>query len=50
VELATKMWALVHGLSALKMNHAIERFSPDSDVYDLLETSSRTFMGGLQRS
>ena len=50
VELATKMWALVHGLSALTMNHAIERFSPNSDVFDLLATSSRTFLSGLKRS
>ena len=50
VMLATKLWAMVHGLSTLTMNHAIERFVPGADVYNLLETSTETFLTGLRRS
>jgi hypothetical protein len=50
VELATKLWAMVHGLSTLTMNQAIERFVPEADVYDLLETSTETFLTGLRRN
>ena len=50
VELATKLWAMVHGLSTLTMNQAIERFLPEADVYDLLETSTETFLTGLRRN
>lgn len=49
VEIATQLWSMVHGLSALAMNEQIHRFLPDADVYKLLETSTHTFFSGLRQ-
>lgn len=48
-ELATKLWAMVHGLSMLSLNKKIDRFLPDADVYQLLESSTATFLAGLRK-
>lgn len=48
-ELATKLWAMVHGLSMLSLNKKIARFLPDADVYQLLESSTATFLAGLRK-
>jgi AcrR family transcriptional regulator len=49
VEIATQLWSMVHGLSALAMNEQINRFLPDADVFDLLEKSTCTFFAGLRQ-
>jgi AcrR family transcriptional regulator len=49
LELAVKLWAMAHGLAGLAMNHQLEKFLPDVDVYSLLESSTRTFLDGLRR-
>ncbi|GHD30305.1 TetR/AcrR family transcriptional regulator [Halioglobus pacificus] len=49
VEIAVKMWATVHGMSALFMNHKVEQFLPDADIFYLMDTSIETFFDGLQR-
>lgn len=49
LELATKLWAMVHGLSALAMNGQIDRFMENADVYTLLESSTHIFFDGLRR-
>jgi AcrR family transcriptional regulator len=49
LELAVKLWAMAHGLACLKMNHQVERFMPDVDVYTLLESSTQTFLQGLRK-
>jgi AcrR family transcriptional regulator len=48
--LAVNLWAMAHGLACLSMNHQLEKFLPDVDVYGLLETSTETFLEGLQRA
>ncbi len=50
VELATELWAMVHGLSGLAMNQQVDRFLPGADVYQLLERSTRLFFDGLRMS
>ena len=48
VEIATQLWSMVHGLSALAMNQQISRFLPDADAFVLLERSIHTFFEGLR--
>jgi AcrR family transcriptional regulator len=47
MELTVKIWAMAHGLAGLTMNHSIERFIPEVDVYALFEGSAQTFLEGL---
>ena len=48
VPVATKLWALVHGLSSLALNKHLDKLAPGADVYALLESSAHTFLTGLQ--
>ena len=48
VELAVKLWAMAHGLACLAMNHHVDKFMPAGDVYQLLESSTHTFLEGLK--
>jgi len=48
VELAVKLWAMAHGLACLAMNHHVEKFMPAGDVYQLLKSSTHTFLDGLK--
>tara|TARA_R110002072_G_scaffold2011_11_gene17002 strand:- start:6709 stop:7353 length:645 start_codon:yes stop_codon:yes gene_type:complete len=50
LELSVKLWAMGHGLACLAMNHHLEQFLPDVDVFSLLESSTRTFFEGLKRT
>ena len=43
-----KLWAIAHGLACLAMNQQLEKFLPEVDVYDLLESSTRTFLEGVR--
>ena len=43
-----KLWATAHGLACLAMNHQLEKFLPDVDIYRLLESSTQTFLKGLK--
>ena len=47
VTVATKLWALVHGLSSLALNDHLEKLVPGTDAYALLESSTHTFLAGL---
>ncbi len=49
VDLATKLWAMAHGLSALALNGHIKKFMPDVDVDSLIESSTMAFLGGLEK-
>lgn len=49
VELATELWAMVHGLSCLAMNEQIDRFMPSADAFQLLESCTHTFFEGLRQ-
>jgi AcrR family transcriptional regulator len=48
LSLATKLWALVHGLSSLALNQHLEKMVPGADVYALLESGTHMFLAGLQ--
>ena len=50
LELSVKLWAIAHGLACLAMNRHVEKFMPEADVYDLLESSTRTFLDGVKKS
>jgi AcrR family transcriptional regulator len=50
LELAVKLWAMAHGLACLAMNRHVEKFMPEANVYELLESSTRTFLDGVKRS
>lgn len=50
VEIATELWAMVHGLSTLALNQQINRFQTDANVYDMLAHSTRTYFAGLRAS
>jgi AcrR family transcriptional regulator len=49
VVVSTKLWAMAHGLSGIAMHGQLERFLPEADVYSLLESSTYTFLEGVQR-
>jgi AcrR family transcriptional regulator len=49
VDLAVKLWAMAHGLSGLARTRHVEKFMPGVDVYSLLESSTHTFLGGLEK-
>ncbi len=49
VDLATKLWAMAHGLSSLVLNGHVEKFMPGVDVYSLIESTTHTFLGGLEK-
>ncbi|MEP1472209.1 MAG: TetR/AcrR family transcriptional regulator [Halieaceae bacterium] len=49
-EIATKLWASVHGLASLALNGHIERFSEGADIYQLLDGLTRTFLRGLKQT
>ena len=48
VTLATKLWALVHGLSSLARNKHLEKLVPEADVYALLESSTASLLAGVE--
>ncbi len=48
LELATELWAMVHGLSTLAMHQQVDRFLPGADAYQLLERSTKVFFDGLR--
>ncbi|MEM6580538.1 MAG: TetR/AcrR family transcriptional regulator [Pseudomonadota bacterium] len=49
-DLATKLWGLVHGLSALSMTRQLDRFKSDADPYEMLSTTSHIFFAGLRQN
>jgi AcrR family transcriptional regulator len=49
-DIATKLWASVHGLASLALNGHIERFSEGVDTYQLLEGLTRTFLAGVKKT
>jgi len=49
VQVATYLWAMVHGLVALTLHNHIERFVPNANVKDMLRSTTETFLNGLRR-
>lgn len=49
LDLATKLWAMVHGLSGLAINHLLEKFLPSVDIDSMVMSSCHTFLEGLEK-
>ena len=49
VDLAVKLWAMVHGLAGLARTEHVDKFMPGVDVYALVESTTHTFLGGLEQ-
>jgi AcrR family transcriptional regulator len=48
VQIATYLWAMVHGLSSLTLHNHIDRFVPGANVKDMLRNTTETFLNGLR--
>ena len=48
LDLAMKMWCVVHGMSALAMNGQLQHFSPGIEIDTLLDTATETFLNGVE--
>lgn len=47
LDIAIKLWALVHGFAAISMSGKLPHFHPDADVAAMLDSSTRLFFAGL---
>ncbi|EAQ97861.1 TetR/AcrR family transcriptional regulator [Congregibacter litoralis] len=50
LDLAVKLWSMVHGMSAISMSGKLPHFHPDADIPEMLDSSTRTFMAGLKQA
>ncbi|WP_439101705.1 TetR/AcrR family transcriptional regulator [Congregibacter sp.] len=50
LDLAVKLWSMVHGMSAISMSGKLPHFYPNADIPDMLDSSTRIFMAGLRQS
>jgi AcrR family transcriptional regulator len=48
-DLATKLWAMVHGLSGLALSHQLETVLPAVDINSMVGSSCHTFFDGLEK-
>ncbi|MEM1191081.1 MAG: TetR/AcrR family transcriptional regulator [Pseudomonadota bacterium] len=47
LDLSIKLWAMVHGFSAIAMSGKLPHFHPDADVPAMMEAATRSFMRGV---
>lgn len=47
LDIAVKLWALVHGLAAVSMSGKLAHFHPEADVPAMLDSATRQFFTGL---
>lgn len=47
LDIAIKLWALVHGFAAISMSGKLPHFHPDADVPAMLDSTTRLFFAGL---
>jgi AcrR family transcriptional regulator len=47
LDIAIKLWAMVHGMSAITMSGKLPHFHPDADMPAMLDAATRTFMAGI---
>lgn len=47
LDIAVKLWTMVHGLSAISMSGKLPHFHPHADLPVMLASTTRTFMAGL---
>ncbi|MDP5070234.1 MAG: WHG domain-containing protein, partial [Congregibacter sp.] len=50
MDLAVKLWSMVHGMSAISMSGKLPHFHPNADIPQMLDSATRTFMAGLAHS
>lgn len=50
MDLAVKLWSMVHGMSAISMSGKLPYFYPDADMPEMLDSATRTFMASLIKS
>jgi AcrR family transcriptional regulator len=48
LDIAVKLWTMVHGLSAISMSGKLPHFHPNADLPEILDSATRTFMAGLE--
>jgi AcrR family transcriptional regulator len=48
LDIAVKLWTMVHGLSAISMSGKLPHFHPNADLREILASATRTFMAGLE--
>ena len=46
-DIAIKLWALVHGFSAITMSGKLPHFHPNADVPAMLDSATRSFLAGV---
>ena len=49
MDLAVKLWSMVHGMSAISMSGKLPYFYPDANMPQMLDSATRTFMAGLAK-
>lgn len=49
LDLSLKLWSTALGLSTLAITRHMQRFVPEVDVYELLTSSTNTFLNGVKR-
>ncbi|MEE4109066.1 MAG: TetR/AcrR family transcriptional regulator [Halieaceae bacterium] len=47
LDVSIKLWAMVHGFSAISMSGKLPYFHPRADVRAMIDSTTRTFMKGL---
>ncbi|WP_439107052.1 TetR/AcrR family transcriptional regulator [Congregibacter sp.] len=50
LDLAVKLWSMVHGMSAISMSGKLPYFYPNADIPEMLDSTTRTFMAGLAKT
>jgi len=48
METAVKLWATVHGMVSLSLNHGIDRVYPEADMEEMLRSFTTTFFDGVK--
>lgn len=50
LDVAMKLWAMVHGMSGISMSGKLPHLHPNADMNAMLASATRTFMAGLKSS
>jgi len=50
MDTAVKLWATVHGMVSLSLNHGMDRAYPEGDMEEMLRTFTTTFFDGIKLS
>lgn len=47
LDISIKLWAMVHGFSAISMSGKLPFFHPQADLHAMIDSATRSFMHGL---